>query len=121
MPNVTPPEASRKASMVPGMVKVKVLVMSASVMPNPLAVGMNVGCLGGAVRIAVGAVFRRRLRLVCARWPVGRNVPTVMLFIFGIGTLGGHQQAEKCERHHDPPISAHSFLQMSVCSRTADA
>ena len=67
-PNMAAAEATREASMFPGMIEMIVDVIAASIMPNPFAVGMNVRSvrvpvLVGKVAILLDAGCRARSRV----------------------------------------------------------
>ena len=76
MPNVTATEAAGKAAVLPGMIEVVVRIIGAGVVANPLAVSVDVRCIGmaGLVVKVTGFLSGRGMRSVHWRWAMGGNV-----------------------------------------------
>src|SRR6266852_2676731 len=77
-----PPKASRKAPMLPGPVEMKMRIVAPRVVPDPSAIGMNVGRIGVPRHVGESPAFQfatvfRDAVLWHARGsrgrPVGRN------------------------------------------------
>jgi hypothetical protein len=95
-PDVTAAESAGEASVFPGMIKMVVRVVAASVMADPLSIGVDmgrVGMTGVVVEMAVLLHGRRGMRRLSGSWAVGGNVrgATADFMVLGIG----------CERNHE--------------------
>jgi len=70
-PDVAAAEAAGEASVLPGMIEVEAGIIGAGVVPDPLAVVVDVRGFGMAFFVGSGRPGRRAMR---SRWTVFRNV-----------------------------------------------
>ena len=69
VPNVAAPESACEAPVLPGMVKMVVNVVTAGIVANPFAVGVNVRCVGMASLVVEVRGLRRWMKCACGLGP----------------------------------------------------
>jgi hypothetical protein len=88
-PDVTATESAGEASVFPRMIKMVVRVVAASVMADPLAIGVDMGRVGmTGVVVEMAVLLRGRgMRRLSGSWAVGGNVrgATADFVVLGIG------------------------------------
>ena len=96
MPDVAAAEAARKASVLPGMIKVIVSIVGASAMANPFAIGMDVR----RIRMSglVVEVRRRRRRVRSRSRAVRGDVPDPAADVMTLRQGEQGKQAANCQQ-----------------------
>jgi hypothetical protein len=96
MPNVATAEAAGKASVFPGMIKVVVGIVTAGVVSDPFAVGVDVRRVRMSGLVVEVRGCRRRMcnRSRAVRWDVPGTTADIM--VLGKGCKG--KQAANCQR-----------------------
>jgi len=79
-------EATCEATVLPGMIEVVVRIVAPGVVADPLAVGMDVRCVGVPGLVVVVTVFWRGMWIVNRGRPVGWDMPaTTFTVVLGKG------------------------------------
>ena len=75
VPDMASTEAACEAPVLLGMIEVVVRIVAPGVVADPLAVGMDVRCVGVPGLVVVVTVFRRGMWIVNRGRPVGWDMP----------------------------------------------
>jgi len=114
MPNVALPDATREASVLPGVIEMIVGISLTGVVPNPLAVGVDVRSIGMPSGVAIVGFFLRRgcgFRVADRGRAFLRDIPGMFCWL-GLGVLCKNGDWDQQEYRQDQSKLVHVVLQL---------